>query len=195
MADFSTLPPNMRCRALVGYYLQAWALMEWRLNEFISGALRLVSLEATIVTKNIQFRDKIHIAKTLVDLRLHDEPKCEAYTTMLNSLAGLSPDRNMVAHDMFGPEGDGVRFYVSKAKGKLSFPNTVWTFDTFVQKTNELRDFNEELTRLLDEIPKISLAEQLTKLGVTTQERGSPKYLAALLLRSQESPDSEAPHK
>lgn len=193
MDNFKSLPPSMQCRALVGYYLQTWALMEWRLEELISGALRLGSLESTIVAKNIQFRDKVHIVKTLVDLRFHDETKGEAYTTMLNRLHSLASDRNMVAHDMFSSdEKGGVRFHVSKAKGKLSFPKTIWTLETFVEKTNELRDHNESLTRLLDEIPKISLVEHLTNLGDEISDEGAARVVNALLRHSQDSQESEA---
>jgi len=134
-------------------YLQSWAVMEGQLNRTVSRALGLDILQGIVVTKNIQMRDKLSIAKSLLHLEVIGEPSRSTYLKVLERVGTLCGDRNTVAHEMFDydDQGDGVRFYATKAKGKLKFPNTRWSIDTFVEKCFELYDINRQLKRL-DEI-------------------------------------------
>ena len=54
------------CCRYVGLYLHNWALMESNLNELLEKAFGIDALQGLILTRNIQFRDKIHIARTIV---------------------------------------------------------------------------------------------------------------------------------
>ena len=124
--DLLNLPNDVRALTLVGLYLRSWSVMESSLNHAIERAFRLSSLEGAILTKNTQFRDKIHILKTIIDTRVVDQDVAAGHKTTLNQISNLAPDRNMVAHDAFShtDDGDGVKFYVIKAKGSISIPPT-----------------------------------------------------------------------
>lgn len=140
MADdfvaFLDLPQSLRAHALVGSYLQSWAFMEGNLDEAVGIALGLSSLSGAIVCKNIQLRDKIYILKSII--RLNDpQNNYEGDIKALTDISDLAiRERNMIAHNGFGPDekGDGVRFFVMKAKGKLAFPNVRWSVDDFLDK-------------------------------------------------------------
>ena len=115
MIDFRALDKEVCAVALVGQYLQAWALMENSLNKLIEGALKLDNLSGLILTKNIQFRDKINIAKTLVDQSfMYPNSDILKYKKALKRVGAISVDRMIIAHDAFyaEPDGDGVRLFV-----------------------------------------------------------------------------------
>ena len=156
------LPPTIRCVALVGYFLQAWSVLEANMNEAITEALDLNSLQGAIVTKNIQFRDKIHILKALVELQgleVTDHKKT------LETISTLSHDRNTVAHEMFlaDDHGDGVRFIVTKARGKLTFPDVKWSIADFYAKYKEISKLAQEMLEMKNELKRITLASLLRK--------------------------------
>lgn len=114
--------------------------MESRLNDAIATALRLDVLQKAVICKNIQLRDKTKIARTLVSLAFLTDDQKQHYDKTINRISTLSNDRNMVAHDMFDadPSGDGVEFFVTKAAGKLHFPETRWSVDETEEKSDEL---------------------------------------------------------
>lgn len=72
---FDELDREIRAYALVGYYLNAWSVMETALNECISKALRLDDLQSVVVTKNIQFQGKVKVMRTLADLLFKNHDK------------------------------------------------------------------------------------------------------------------------
>ena len=104
-----------------------------------------------VLSTNVQLRDKIHICKTLTWLSkdLGDAEKVTA-KALLNSVRDRTPLRNMMAHDLFWPssESDGVEFNVIKAKGELSFPDTVWTISKFEEEIAINNDHGERLDAL-----------------------------------------------
>ena len=189
--ELDRLSPQVRATALVGLYLKSWATMEWSLNHAIEDALHLASLEGAIVTKNIQFRDKIYILRTLVDIRIVDHDRRTAIKKRLDTIANLAADRNMVAHDMFtaSEDGRGVSFFVTRAKGTLNFPETEWSMQTFIQKACELHVHSDELDRLKEEIPPMTLFDQLKALKESSQS-GEPTILDSLYRPPQEPHDS-----
>ena len=150
---------------LVGSFLQAWALMESQLNEVIGTILELGNLQTVIVCKNIQFRDKIYIARTAVSISPLSEDKKTLYEKELNKLADFVLDRNTAAHDLFMPSEDemGVEFLVTRAKGKLQFPKVVWSrkdFRTRVEKAEAFREMLKNLeTDAKERIKLLSLAQ------------------------------------
>lgn len=148
--DLAALPRDTRAFTLVGMYLQSWAVMESQLNRTLSRTLGLDTLQGIVVTRNIQMRDKINIVKSLIHLVVINDATRSRYLKLLERIGGLSGDRNTVAHDMFDhdEDGDGVRFYVTKAKGKLQFPNVRWSIDVFTEKCFELYDIHKHLRQL-----------------------------------------------
>jgi hypothetical protein len=134
MTDFKDLDPEIRCFALVGRFLQAWSVMEGSLHNAIGTALSIETTKLQILCANMRFRDKIHILTTLIDVAhfFSKEEKAELMKT-LRGLADDSGNRNMIAHDAFRPddEGVGVEFLTVKAKGKFDLPKIVWNADRF----------------------------------------------------------------
>jgi len=134
MAEFKDLDPEIRCYALVGQFLRAWSVMEGSLHNAIGTALSVETTKLQILCANMRFRDKIHILKTLIDVAtiFSKEEKAELMKT-LSGLADDSGNRNMIAHDAFRPddEGVGVEFLTVKAKGKFDLPKIVWNVDRF----------------------------------------------------------------
>lgn len=159
--DFDSLTPDIRCVALVGQYLQCWSLVEATLNEALRRALTLSYIQSAIVSRNVQLRDKIHILKTIANVIDVDAKR---FTASLDTFSGMAWQRNMAAHDGFVPDqtGDGVRFVVVKAKGKLDFPETTWSTDEFFQKFAELETLDTVFTDLVSTMQTYTL-ERLWK--------------------------------
>ena len=143
------LPPHIRARALVGYYLQSWAYMEADLNEAVGDALGLSNLQRTIVCKNMQLSNKLHVLKCVLTLEFHPN-SCAEDLKALDAISKLSADRNMIAHDMFfdDDKGNGVKFLVMKAKGKLSYPETRWSIDDFLERIKRLHELAKVITQI-----------------------------------------------
>ncbi|HEX5453923.1 MAG TPA: hypothetical protein VFX06_09035 [Stellaceae bacterium] len=101
MTDFHALDHETRCYALVGFFLQAWALLESQISRAIAKALVLNDLQESVLQKNTQFRDKINILKTLSSLSMPSD--ASRLCKLLDSIHDYSHVRNMMAHDLFGP--------------------------------------------------------------------------------------------
>jgi hypothetical protein len=132
--DVSKLDPETRCFALVGQFMQAWALMESSLHNAIGAALSIEITSLKILCANIEFGAKIYILRTLIDVSpiFPKEEKGKLQTT-LRELAEYAKLRNMVAHNPFQPDESkkGVEFLVVKARGKYEVPKEVWPDDRF----------------------------------------------------------------
>lgn len=162
MTDFASLDPETRAVALVGSFLQHWAIMEGAMRSAIEKALNLDSLQGTVVCANISLRDKINLLKTLVNMAfLPDEEGRARAIKLLEGIAGMSANRNMIAHDMFFAKEGGVSFFVTKAKGKLSFPTVIWTEDDFQAEYAKLRVATAELDRLQHQLSNAELVKAL----------------------------------
>jgi len=157
---FLKLNPRIRCVALSGYFLQYWSVLESNINNAIERGLDLTMLQGAVLTKNIQFRDKINILKTLVDLRGVEVDRLQS---ALESASKMSTHRNMIAHDMFVPDddGDGVRFVVIRARGKLSFPETRWSIADFMKKYIEIAQLTSRAEEISAVISQVTLAKML----------------------------------
>lgn len=141
MDEFRALVPHIRCFALVGQFLQHWALMEQAIHTAIGNALGVELIKLQILVANISFRDKTNIVLTLVDVSPHlNSVEKTEYQKALRSIADYSPNRNMVAHDHFQPSSisDGVGFSIVKAKGKFSTPSIDWDISKFEQEYEKL---------------------------------------------------------
>ena len=106
--------------------------MEESLHNAIGTARSIETTKLQIFCANMRFRDKIHILKTLIDVAtiFSKEEKIELMKS-LRELADYSGTRNMIAHDAFRPNDEGVEFLTVKAKGKFDLPKIVWNDDRF----------------------------------------------------------------
>jgi hypothetical protein len=206
MSDLSNLDPNVRAWAMVGSFLQAWSYVEAQLNDLLGKALNLNSTQTFIVTSNLQFRDKIHIARTALNSSVSvSADERERLDKRLLAISDYSSKRrNMAAHHMFGPSKDkkGVTFLVVKAKGKLSLPDVTWSLkdlnvilETLAGFQTELREIqakisNEALVRALMNPPKPgNFLQGLTGLLSHLPPDSQHSYLSA----STPETDSQTP--
>jgi hypothetical protein len=129
--------------------------MEASIKRAISKALGVTELQGVVIGANLQFRDKINILKTALNLGvLIRDTDIQHFTKVLNKIADYAPTRNMIAHDAFGPSADeqGVEFFVIKAKGELRMPTEVWTIADFDEADDLLEDYAVEMQALMDKI-------------------------------------------
>jgi hypothetical protein len=134
MTDVYSLDAETRCLVLVGEFLRKWASMEAAMHTAMQTALGLDTFQSAIVGGNTQLRDKIHILRTLVAMLPFEKETIEGFDKILVSISNASRNRNMMAHNVFAPspDGRGVSFSVTKAKGgPLSFPETIWDVPRF----------------------------------------------------------------
>ena len=143
----SVLDPEIRCFALVGEFLRAWSLMEASLHDAIGAALNIEGLKIRILCANMRFRDKLHVIASLVDVAhgafLEHERK--EIRKKLRTLADYSANRNMMAHDPFGPDKSktGVAFLTVKAKGKVDLPDVVWSAEKFRTESDSVHQYGD----------------------------------------------------
>src|SRR5262245_57211145 len=123
--QLAATPPQIRCFALVGQFLSPWAALEAAINNAIQTALQIASVQAVVITHNMQLRDKINVLRTVCD-QCVNEPDCTYYKNQLAKIARFSSHRNMVAHDAFhvddAKNADGVMFVSAKMKGTFALP-------------------------------------------------------------------------
>ncbi|MEW9808773.1 hypothetical protein ABUE31_22565 [Mesorhizobium sp. ZMM04-5] len=167
MEPFASLEPNVRAYALVGYYLNGFGMMEHALNECIRKALKLDFAQGVIVTRNMQFRSKVNVLRTLINHAISDPDEQKRYDKFALAISGMGDERNIVAHDWFGPDetGDGISFFVTKAKGKLGFPDIVWSIEQVDDKHSALLKAAETLKLLQPFFTKSDLVRALLHAG------------------------------
>lgn len=152
---------------LVGEFMWHWSTLERALDRAVASVLSLSLLEAAIVTANLQVRDKIHTARTAIDLFGPTNTEFTAQTKRLfDKIAKAATDRNLVAHNYFTPEKDGVAFSLTRAKGSLSLDDVVWRGDDFRAKFSKLH-------RLADQLEAVVEATREYKARYQAQPGGS----------------------
>lgn len=133
---------------LVGEFMWHWSLLEASLNSGVHKLCNLTSLEAHVVTTNMGVRDKIHAVRTMLNLCFLSDPDASKVNNkLMDGIAKLSGDRNLVAHTGFAPpeKGDGVMFLVIKAKGTFQVPDVIWSEADFARKNREMYDLKRRL--------------------------------------------------
>ncbi len=194
MPDFEALEPIMRSYALVGCFLRGWALLEGNIKQAIGKSLGLGTVQLAIVASNMQFRDKINTLRTAVDIsRIQPDERKKHFKAVLQDIADYSHNRNMMAHDVFGPSPDGgVDFLVIKARGSLQVPDTVWRVQDFIEAYRKIADWTAEVDSLADELDTAALVNALMQQmsQPTTPEPGGLGLLGLLFHPPQDAPDS-----
>ena len=161
---------------LVGEFMWHWASLEAVLNRGVTKLLSLGILEGAILTANLQVRDKIHIIRTAVDMwGLFAPAEMKAAGKLLDTVAAAAGERNLVAHNPFGPgESGGVSFAITKAKGKLDFPDTVWSEADFSRKFAAMDSLEKSLRSLVRETAAAKDRVQARRAGKTTNALWQP---------------------
>ncbi|MET1415920.1 hypothetical protein ABVF61_26855 [Roseibium sp. HPY-6] len=148
---YEELDSDTRCFTLVGQFLWHWAYLEASINDAIATALELGHPQRYIVTKNIQFRDKIKTLKASVAVAssLSDEER-RMHKRTLNKISDYAAKRNIIAHDMFGPDDDtdSVMFLRTVASDRFELPVDLWSTDDFVAAFTDLDNFRDQVTAL-----------------------------------------------
>ena len=98
----------------------------------------------------------------------------------------------MMAHDFFceDDDGDGVKFFVVKATGKLQFPDVKWSIDEFMVRISE----HLQLDLVLDELKSAVIRMEIIK-GIASGDDASslPTVMNRLLHPSQSNADYSHP--
>jgi hypothetical protein len=137
---------------LVGRFMYQFALLEAAVDNAIGNLLRIRSLENQILVRNIEFSRKINILKSAVSLGGKKEEKGR----LLNRIAKVSEIRNVIAHNVFGPDKGGIRFLTVAAKSELKFPETFYTEERFGEMIREMIGLGTKLDAMVKEIEKPS---------------------------------------
>lgn len=178
---------------LVGEFMNSWAFLEAGLNDIIKASLKLDGIQATIVTANIQVRDKIFICRTVIDMAHQPEAWREAANKTLLQVSRYADQRNVAAHTMFGPadDGDGVMFLRVKAKGKLSWPEERWPQRAFQEKIHDMAILREALANIAERFGEhsFSYADLMATTGATTP-RPTGGGLLSMAARQRQSAQS-----
>jgi hypothetical protein len=197
MNEFRNLEPNMRALALIGHFLQSWAMVEHQLNNAITTALDLETLPGLIVVKNVQLRDKVHIAKTAIQMSLIPPADKLEFKKLIEQISKFSMKRNIVAHEIFlaSDKGDGVKFLITKANGDLKFPDESWGLAEFQSYFEKMNEFCLRLIALVEALK--NSREHASNFehpsALPTAGLGGASLLNLLLHQPQSSPDSSPP--
>lgn len=168
------------------------------MNNALQVALQITSVQAAVLTKNMQLRDKINVLRTVTD-QCVPEPDCKFYKKRLDAIAEYSKHRNMIAHDSFHPDdkGDGVHFVVVKAQNKLLFPDTRWSIADFQARVAEIDAFDGDVKKLTRYLPEFSRwrIDALISSAMTMRDREAQERANHLLLLAGELPNSDGPNR
>jgi len=187
--EVSAADYNRAC-FLVGRFMNYWALLEGAVNSSIGKLLGMESLEETIVTANINFFAKTSILKVVVNLKGGKAPWALAGIKTIEQIADLANERNVVVHNVFGPDEDGnVQFLHVKAKTKLVFPDTVWTPDYFEDRCQLAADLRDKLKTLVDSMTKKPFTLGGLLLAAATEKPNGPATLGSLASLLQADPN------
>jgi hypothetical protein len=196
--QLAATPPQIRCFALVGQFLNQWAALEATINNAIQTAFQITSIQEVVITRNMQFRDKINVLRTVCDLCV-PEPDCAHYKNRLVAISKYSAHRNMVAHDAFHVDdadgADGVMFVSAKAKGRFELPIVRWSIAEFQRRIAEIEAFDHEMERLTPHLGEFSRWRNaaLISSAMTTRDRAAQENANLLFLLSGDSLSSDPP--
>lgn len=169
MPDFA---PNMtkeqKAYLAVGQFMFHFAGMEFNLNLILRSLLNLGMLEASIITSNIDVRTKVYIVQTAVNMRpIKDDELLAKAKADLKSVVKMAEKRNILAHNHFSAEADGIDFYYVKAKGNLALPDEKWSYDTIDEYIREMARLTFAIQELSAKLVKHPATELLHAMSNT----------------------------
>lgn len=134
----------------VGVFMHCFALTEASLDAAVAAALGLDDLQKYIVSANVPFANKVHIARSALAVSYIDDKLQKHHQRHLNKLLSLNTDRVMVAHYLFGPNDDqtATDFLYTKAKSDLDITPITWEPKDFLRRYNSLSRIRAKLLDL-----------------------------------------------
>lgn len=203
---YDKMDPETRCFTLVGQFLWHWAFMENAINDAIATALDLGYPQRYIVAKNIQFRDKIKILKASIAVgSLIPDDKRREHKRILNKISDYAAKRNIIAHDIFGPddEADTVIFLRTIANDKFEMPSDHWSTKDFVQSFKEIDAFRVKVIEIEDTLKHANAVKRIAQAlmnsdyalapAETNEELQSQGIFGPLFHPPQDDPDYPPP--
>ena len=141
-----------RAFALVGKFMFTWAHVEGILNESVGKLMGIDDgVSETILTANMTVREKLNVIRTSLLLGLDNaSDEWRKTSKLMDALGDRNGDRNIVAHNQFGPRPDGVTFFMVKAKGEFAIPDLVWTTRDFEERGEKMRTLALQLLGVVD---------------------------------------------
>lgn len=152
--DWSPGPEDFhKAYEAVGRFLWNWALVESQINQLITKGLKLDLTNSVVVTANVQLRDKLHICATIVALQIgRPEDWREDATDWLDKARRVSLNRNTVAHNVFMPWQQGVRFYHTSARGELNVEPIDWRYSDIDAKIRKMDRIQSAIEKIVKDI-------------------------------------------
>lgn len=175
---------------LVGEFMFNWAFLENRLNYLVGALLGADGWEGSALAANMTVRDKINLARTLLDAHISDPDERKATMKILDRVSKRNGDRNMVAHTAFGAGPGGVTFFSVKAKGKFALPDEVWSVKEFKTRHQLMARLADELYALAAKHGRFPPAMN----ALAAMLAPNPKLRGQGLLSSLSRPPQSHPH-
>lgn len=161
---FEEIQQPYQAYALVGLYLQQFALMEFSLGRLMAALLKLDTTQAQIITANMEFSAKAHTCRGLFKIAFPNEKDADKLLAdLVNKHAAR---RNVMAHSVFfaAQANHGLELHKVRAKGELKRETENASavdiireagllvgvgeyLDTLAEKATEQRDLLERIAR------------------------------------------------
>ncbi|WFS02743.1 hypothetical protein [Rhizobium tumorigenes] len=176
----------LRACALAGLYLQAFSMLERRIDNLLQQALKADDLQSLVVARNMSFMDKVKSIRALLPVTVYGD-LAKKIDGRLRGFGDLAERRNLIAHSVFGPSyKGGLEVLVIKANSSLKLPVLSWSISEMFDMIEGLEKEDDELGQLLDEFKQFA-ALDLSYLDTPTLPDGnSPlQKLLGLVAKSE----------
>jgi hypothetical protein len=163
MIDFRSLDRETRTVALVGRFLQLWASLETAIGYAIGTVLGVSSLQQFVLTRNTSFTNKTYMLGAFCSVSSLTDADKEEIKSILNEIRQFYKNRNIIAHEFFvdSKDTDGVEFLVMRARGKIDFPEEIWSIEIFEEHYHSIMTYSfrvNEINNKLENIGRLPLA-------------------------------------
>jgi hypothetical protein len=140
----------------VGRFMKYWGELEGELNRSIRRCYGLRFPEGSIITGNVNARDKVHILRSAVDYFSRDIMSKEwrdQADQEIGRIFEFIAARNLVAHTAFQRSGKGnVEFLRVQAKGSYREESPIWTLDKIKDQCQKMDEICDALRHLAYEL-------------------------------------------
>lgn len=144
--DLRAIKQPVQAWALVGIYLQAFAMLEWAVADLMAKLMNLTDTQSSILRTNMPFAQKVMTARTLSSFGIGDKVLAERAEKALKDLVDThASERNFIAHTMFGAAENGVQFARVKAKKVFQQDMLHMTVEDIERKCRILLELDDEI--------------------------------------------------
>jgi hypothetical protein len=126
-------PANEKTMVSLGYFVQAWSLIESTMEVAIGKQLALPPLESSMITAGLQFRGK---ASLLLCLLERNSKKNRATIDAIKESMNIT-DRNDILHSVAG--GSSTHIWFNRRKTDLKYSSKIVPYDAEKLLTLALR--------------------------------------------------------